>query len=250
MAKSYGFKDREVALRLKRMVTEGRSASIGSPRYEAEPEGIITKNVSGQIIPAWGVSYIKSDAATVSDVGTDVEVRRYDQIPSAESFEKQFALINGPLDIAANAYGMSQANQQTCEIRYNGAGTAGEIYGPDTSDPFVVKAGANITAGVTWQFIAPLQSTPQTGLFVRTTTESATAFFLTPSGGMAAAASQLQPTFTLCERLYFIGTTIEASTPPEFVEVGNHIETAVRADVVIQAKRIDGFWFIDVEPCE
>jgi hypothetical protein len=78
------------------------------------------------------------------------------------------------------------------------------------------------------------------------------AFFLTPVGGMAAAPSQFQPEFTLCERLYYNSTngTIESATPPEFEQVGNHIEADIREDVVIQAKKIDTAWFVDVEPCE
>jgi hypothetical protein len=78
------------------------------------------------------------------------------------------------------------------------------------------------------------------------------AFFHTPAGGMAAAVSKFQPTFTNCERLYFndLNGVIESATPPEFQPVGNHIETPVRESVVIQAKVIDGSYFIDVEPCE
>jgi len=83
-----------------------------------------------------------------------------------------------------------------------------------------------------------------------------TAFFLTGDEGIPAASGQFNPQSAECERHYFnkpAGVIDPAVNPddgsPVFETVYNHTTTAVAADKLIQAKRIDGAWFIDVEPC-
>ena len=84
----------------------------------------------------------------------------------------------------------------------------------------------------------------------------ATAFFLTGDGGLPAASGQFNPQSAECERHWF-NEPAGVIEPLENVETGNkifewvynHTTNAVAADKLIQAKRIDGAWFIDVEPC-
>ena len=82
------------------------------------------------------------------------------------------------------------------------------------------------------------------------------AFFLTGEAGIPAASGQFNPQSAECERHYFnqpAGVIDPVVNPddgsPVFEWVYNHTTNAVAADKLIQAKRIDGAWFIDVEPC-
>jgi hypothetical protein len=87
--------------------------------------------------------------------------------------------------------------------------------------------------------------------------EEYTSFFLTPDTGLPAAPSKFHPYLaTPCERLYFdkrakeIKPLIDESTgDPDLGMVFNHTQNEVGGDLIIQAKKIDGHWFIDVEPC-
>ncbi len=75
------------------------------------------------------------------------------------------------------------------------------------------------------------------------------AFFLTPSGGIPAATQKFTPSFVQAQRYQFNGLTIAAFIPPKFEALGNHIQSAIGGNKVVQAKLIDGSWFVDVEPC-
>lgn len=81
-------------------------------------------------------------------------------------------------------------------------------------------------------------------------------FFLVPDGGIPAAAGKFSPGGTDCQRYYFdkpsshIDPVEDPSTGgPVFEFVWNHTESQIAAGKVIQAKKIDGEWFVDVEPC-
>jgi len=82
-------------------------------------------------------------------------------------------------------------------------------------------------------------------------------FFLTPDTGLPPAPNKFVPYLaTPCERHYFdfrakeIRPVIDEQTgEPLFEPVYNHTENEVGGDLLIQAKKIDGYWFIDVEPC-
>ena len=84
-----------------------------------------------------------------------------------------------------------------------------------------------------------------------------TSFFLTPDTGLPAAPSKFHPYLaTPCERHYFDfrakeikPLTKEQTGEPLFEPVYNHTQNEVGGDLIIQAKKIDGHWFIDVEPC-
>jgi|DEB0MinimDraft_6_1074348.scaffolds.fasta_scaffold00426_23 hypothetical protein len=81
-------------------------------------------------------------------------------------------------------------------------------------------------------------------------------FFLTGDEGIPAASGQFNPQGADCQRYYFNNQpgVIDPVEDPEtggtvFEFVYNHTTNAIAADKVIQAKKIDGQWFIDVEPC-
>lgn len=84
-----------------------------------------------------------------------------------------------------------------------------------------------------------------------------TSFFLTPDTGLPASPSKFHPYLaTPCERYYFDPNAKEIKVlideqkgEPVFEPVFNHTQNEVAGDLLIQAKKIDGFWFIDVEPC-
>jgi hypothetical protein len=82
-----------------------------------------------------------------------------------------------------------------------------------------------------------------------------TSFFLTGDEGIPAA-NGYQPEYASCKRYFFN----KNSGVLEFVEdsviagavyenVYNHTENPIGSDKLIQAKLIDGHWFVDVEPC-
>jgi len=94
------------------------------------------------------------------------------------------------------------------------------------------------------------------GDYYRVSGYTETAFFLTGDEGIPAASGQFNPQSAECERHYFNegSGVIDPSTDPAdgtpvFETVYNHTTNAVAADKLIQAKIIDGAWFIDVEPC-
>lgn len=81
-------------------------------------------------------------------------------------------------------------------------------------------------------------------------------FFLTGDEGIPAASGQFNPQGADCQRYYFDNPSgvIDPVEDPEtggtvFEFVYNHTTNAIAADKVIQAKKIDGQWFVDVEPC-
>lgn len=81
-------------------------------------------------------------------------------------------------------------------------------------------------------------------------------FFLTGDEGIPAATGQFTPRGAYCQRYYFDNPSgvidpVEdpATGGPVFELVYNHTTNAIAADKVIQAKKIDGQWFVDVEPC-
>lgn len=81
-------------------------------------------------------------------------------------------------------------------------------------------------------------------------------FFLVPDGGMPPGGGPFNPGGADCQRHYFdplqnrILPLEDPSTgAPVFEFVYNHTENMVAAGKVIQAKKIDGQWFVDVEPC-
>jgi hypothetical protein len=81
-------------------------------------------------------------------------------------------------------------------------------------------------------------------------------FFLVPDGGIPAASGKFSPGGTDCQRYYFdkpsshIDPVEDPSTGgPVFEFVWNHTENQIAAGKVVQAKKIDGEWFVDVEPC-
>ncbi len=80
-------------------------------------------------------------------------------------------------------------------------------------------------------------------------------FFLTPEDGIPAAEDN-QCFSSNCLRHYFDVNTSEIKPLEDpdsggfvFDDVFNHTYGPVEANTMIQAKKIDGAWFVDVEPC-
>jgi hypothetical protein len=80
-------------------------------------------------------------------------------------------------------------------------------------------------------------------------------FFLTPEDGIPAAEGN-QCFSSNCLRHYFDVNTSEIKPLEDpdsggfvFDDVFNHTYGPVEANTMIQAKKIDGAWFVDVEPC-
>ena len=78
----------------------------------------------------------------------------------------------------------------------------------------------------------------------------ATSFFKTPTNGIPAAVDVKVPVFRPAERLIWTGLEIESYDPPQFEQLGNHVTADIGGDKIVQAKKINGDWFIDVEPCQ
>ena len=74
-------------------------------------------------------------------------------------------------------------------------------------------------------------------------------FFDSGASGIPAAASQTQPGSAVLTRMKFQSGIITTFTPSVTATVYNHTQSAVAANKIIQAKTINGEWFIDVEPC-
>ena len=80
-------------------------------------------------------------------------------------------------------------------------------------------------------------------------------FFLTPEDGIPAAEGS-QCFSSNCLRHYFDVNTSEIKPLEDpdsgnfvFDDVFNHTYGPVEPSTIIQAKKIDGSWFVDVEPC-
>lgn len=74
--------------------------------------------------------------------------------------------------------------------------------------------------------------------------------FYTGSNGVPAAIDKLTPSSAQAMELRFNGTQFaQSSQPPNFVTIWNGAPTAIRANDVVQCKRVDGIWLIDVEYC-
>lgn len=80
-------------------------------------------------------------------------------------------------------------------------------------------------------------------------------FFLTGESGMYAASGKFQPYGEELQRYYasstgYIRPLEDPKTgAPVFEMVWNYTENRIGGDKLVQAKRINGQWFIDVEPC-
>lgn len=85
--------------------------------------------------------------------------------------------------------------------------------------------------------------------------EETASFFLTPSNGIPSAEGD-SPRSNSCLKHFYNKNSLtiepvedDATGNFVFSQVYNHTENEVGGDLMIQAKKIDGFWFIDVEPC-
>lgn len=82
-----------------------------------------------------------------------------------------------------------------------------------------------------------------------------TSFFLTPADGIPAANGVI-PSHESCEKYFYNRRRGELSSVRDetngqiiFENVFNHTGSEIGGDKMIQAKLIDGHWFVDVEPC-
>lgn len=201
------------------------------------------KNIGPDPIPSYAVVMI--EPYTESD-----NVFFAGKKPADFSEPKQFA-INGNSVVAPNQFGY---------ITLEGPAIAlGDPFSPpigSASTELVMPVEnqwylrrATVGATMTVRYIA-LAGTASRLIVKRRELGVDTAFFDTADFGIPAAQGRQTPGSATLEKLKFDGSTINSLESPVFETVYNHTLSAVAPDKIIQAKTINGYWFIDVEPCE
>ena len=245
----YGFSDKETAQKLRQMAQGSENGSGGlKPPYRGK--GYRVSNQSGGEIPAYGIAFTKEiNTTTDGNRNSTFTVEKFSSLDSDDI--KDMFLVNGPTAIPNNKKGTLVADQRYYKILVDSNPEKGKKYGvladsytlteesnAEDSSPLFLPVGSRSTKG-----IAVFQLLVEGG--------GGTAFFYTGDLGIPAAISKTQPTSEEIEKRFFDTDTkeIKPFDPPEFYDVYNHTLGDVGPEKFIQAKKIDGVWFVDVEPC-
>jgi len=145
----YGFKDRETATKLKKMVAAGSvtSASIAPNGFD-EQGGFAFQNKTGKTIPAFGLVFL--DRLPTVGVGTadypSSVAYSYSQVKDRSGFQawiKDQWAFNNSMPVEPDQYGWAQA-RDTYVIGFDisTAGfSSGSKFSPDTTNDFRLKRG-------------------------------------------------------------------------------------------------------------
>jgi len=241
----YGFKEKQIAETLKQSAT-AQTTRFGLPGW-TPPTRLGTvrfTNKSGTTIPPFGLAFIKPAGSDFEDGtgGLIVDAYKWSQITDNPGW----FIVNNHLEVESNKEGVSQPFGEYYQISFASAVQPGESsrVGVDFA-----MGPADIGNGPVFMFMSQLAGLPDVG-FYRYSTET-TSFFETDGTGIPAASNKYIPAFASCERLKYNqqNGVIEPHSPPKYEQVGNHTGSAVTGNLVIQANKIDGEWFIHVEPC-
>ena len=145
----YGFKDRETATKLKKMVAAGSvtSASIAPNGFD-EQGGFAFKNATGKTIPAFGLVFLDrlpNVGAGTTDYPSTVAYS-YSQVKDRDGFEtwiKDAWAFNNSMPVEPDQYGWAQA-RDTYVIGFDKSTAgfaAGSKFSPDTTNDFRLKRG-------------------------------------------------------------------------------------------------------------
>lgn len=258
----YGFNNEETARKVAAKYgpsygSQPASKGLNSPRVPAK---LRFKNSSGSDIPGYGVAFC---IGIIDDGNQDwaAEVKAWSDISGDSNLEDaiKFPVVNGPDPVAAGQWGVSQNRDgfQIVRARQLGVGI-GDLVGPDDTltgdNAFFMDAFSTQNVFEVVGYVASGVINQQ-GLYLLvkklSAGESGVAFFYTGDSGIPAAPSKFQPNKAELEKRYFDPDTdeIKSFDPKEYEDVYNHTLSEVGKEKVIQAKKIDGAWFIDVEPC-
>lgn len=247
----YGFNDKETANKLRQMA-QGSSLGDTKPSKSYRGKGYRVFNKTSGDIPAYGIAFIR-DVNTTVDNNRNLVIPVYKFTELLSESPKDMFLVNGPKAIPASKKGSMLGDQTYYMIKVsNGVNIeTGKKYGVKPNS-YELAAEADAETGS--PLFVPIASPTSLGICAfKQVVESGggTAFFYTGATGIPAASSKFQPNKAELEKRQFDPDTgeVKSSSPQEYEHVYNHTLSAVGAEKLIQAKKIDGVWFIDVEPC-
>lgn len=253
----YGFKDKDVALRLKKMANGGGvpNAAADSPSQTSTPQYMDIVNETGSAIPPFGLVFA-SKPVTSGGVAA-LSAFTYSQIKQQSNVDRFIPLFNVAVEIPSGHYGSAQFAGEFfhCLLAGDSPNVGATVY-PSSDTDFHLSTDGD-TAGGGWSYVAAFPAsvlgadTSQDVALVRVLggSDAGTAFFYTGATGIPAAASKQQPGSEELWRQTFDSETGTIDPANEKEMVYNHTMSAVGPEKMIQCKKIDGAWFIDVEPC-
>lgn len=220
---------------------QSRSRAVSGRQYE--PDMVRIRNDSGGDVPDNGV--LRLDSYVYAN---DFHLETFRNEPVLKgitpSKDEPFCVLQGYCPESSVVRGIV-SGVTTAIISVSDS--AHEYCGPTSTTEYLASSDSG-PARILWKESG---TGVKRGLVLLSETiEEVTAFFLTPADGMRAAFSKFHPAATGCRKMKFENSVIVGYTPEEFEGVYNHTLNSVGSDKLIQAKKINGYWFIDVEPCD
>lgn len=225
------------------LLNPGVLQSLVASGTVVDEEPVWVRNVSGEEIPAYACMQV---TGTVNESG-GVNYLQVDK-PADNSGAAGSFVFNSHEAIANNADGLAQAG--TANLRgYKNSGTvsAGDAWQPVASQWYIAAGGGMFIAHGEDDIASNVVKVSISG-----GGNGATMLARSPGGGIDArtgtsTSGPWTPGSASCLRCTFGGSTITLGA--ETVTVYNSTDQDIAPEVVMQCKKIDGYWWVDVASC-